>query len=83
MPIKKDRYTRSVLTPVQSEVHLYAIAMQDTKKPLDPRHVVLDVSKRYTRDEAISRASQLNMTHSTVLMQLGFNRFVPYNTSAE
>lgn len=79
----KDRYTRSVLTAVQSEVNMYAIAMQDITKPEEPRHQILDTGSYYTRDEAIERATALNISNTAELHELGFSRFVPYNMWAE
>ena len=81
--MKKDRYTRSVLTPVRQETMLYAVAMQDTTKPLEPRHQILDTGKRYTREEAIQRAAELNINNATELHKLGFSRYVCYNLWAE
>jgi hypothetical protein len=67
------------LSPVVSERHLYIIAMQDERKPKDPRFQVLDVGKRYTRDAAIAKAAAMNKTCKFELQKLSFDLFVAKN----
>jgi hypothetical protein len=74
---------KKFLSPVVSERHLYLIAMQDLRKPKEPRFQDLEVGKRYTRDQALAKAASLNVTCSYELSQLDFTSFVVRNANQE
>ena len=61
----------------------YLIAMVNMKKEKDPRFEVLDTGKRYSREEALTKAKEMNETLQEELLVLDYDSFVAYSLDSE
>lgn len=61
----------------------YIIAMIDMKKEKDPRFQPLDTGARYSREEALAKAKEMNNTMKEELIVLDYDSYVAYSLDSE